>query len=228
MTPSDLRSFTGSARRLGRRGLYYATPEHRLTPMQRFLRDGGEGLRWRGVSLNPQDVALDFGGFRGDYAAKLRRRFDCSVHVFEPIPVHVEELRRRFGDDPKVTVHGYAVGSSTGTLEMHVDGDASGAFVSGPPTQVPVLAMETVARQLPERIALAKLNIEGGEFDLLPAMAASGVLARTARLLVQFHAVTSQPDQDRELCRQMLARDHECDGDYPWVWESWSSRRTTG
>jgi FkbM family methyltransferase len=228
MTLSDLRSFAGSARRLGRRGRYYAVPEHRLTPMQRFVRDGGEALRWKGVSLTPQEVALDFGGFRGDYTAKLRRRFDCSVHVFEPIPAYVQELRARFRDDPKVTVHGYAVGSHTGTLEMFVEGDASGAFVSGPPVQVPVVSMETVAGRLPEHIALAKVNIEGGEFDLLPAMAASGVLARTSRLLVQFHAVTSAPDQDRDTCRQLLARDHECDWDYPWVWESWSSRGTPG
>lgn len=224
MVPFRLETLVRATRRLARRGILLATPDARLAPIQKWTRDGGEARRTARLGLRPSDVVLDFGGYRGDWTAELRRRYDCTVHVFEPLPSFAAQLRSRFAGDPKVVVHEYAVGREAGTIAMSVAADASGAYAHGPAVEVPVVAAATLAAQLPEEIALVKINIEGGEFELLPAMDAAGLLRRIERLFVQFHRVGGTPEQDRQDCRRLLTEEHRCDWDYPFVWESWSRR----
>lgn len=74
-------------------------------------------------------------------------------------------------------------------------------------------------------IDLAKINIEGGEYDLLPALADQGALCRIRRLLIQFHLF--QPDfiAKRDVIRDKLAETHGCVWEYPFVWEEWCLSR---
>jgi FkbM family methyltransferase len=213
------------ARELYLRAKYHALPDARLSPIQRWIRDGGNRRRTLGLALRPTDVALDFGGFRGDYAEELLRRYGCTVHVFEPVPEFAKGIKKRFRDDDRaVVVHEYAVGRSDRTLKMHVAGDASGAFAPGPEVEVRVVAARSLVEQLPLRIPVAKVNIEGGEFELIPALHEAGLLDRIDRLFIQFHQVGDTSGEDRRACQRLLEKTHRCEWDYPFVWESWSRR----
>jgi FkbM family methyltransferase len=204
------------------RAKFRALPDARLNAIQRWTRDGGERLRTLRLGLNSRSTVLDFGGYRGDYAARLRELYDCRVHVFEPVPQFAEDIEARFIGDPMVVVHGVAVGRSEGTTKMFVEADATGTFASGSPVEVPIVSAQRLAAELPRRIDLAKINIEGGEYELLPAMDEAGLLRRTDRLIIQFHDVTTTARQERRACQQLLEKTHRCDWDYPFVWESWS------
>ncbi len=199
-------------------------PRERLTPKQQWTRDFGYRGPLRGIDVDPDDFVLDFGGYRGDSVANLRAMYDCFVHVFEPVPTFADVIAERFGNDDKVRLHRFAVGSTDGTLDLHLSGDGSGAFVPGPVIAVPVRAAERVARELPQEIAVAELNIEGGEYDLIPALDGSSFLPRIKRLFIQFHSISETSTQDRRRCQEILSRTHTCDWDYPFVWESWSRK----
>ena len=192
--------------------------------MQQWTRDFGDRGPLRRIDVNPDDCVLDFGGYRGDSVADLRAMHDCFVHVFEPVPTFADVIAERFGRDEKVRLHRFAVGSTEGTLDLHLRGDGSGAFVPGPVIAVPVRAAERVALELPQEIAVAELNIEGGEYDLIPALDCSGLLPRIKRLFIQFHPISETSTQDRRRCQEILSRTHTCDWDYPFVWESWSRK----
>lgn len=184
-------------------------------------------MRTEQLGLQPTDLVLDFGGYRGDYAAELRERYDCTVHVFEPVPEFVEGLKARFRADSKVVIHDYAVGKDAGNLEMRMEADASGAYARGPAVVVPVVAAASVADRFPGTVAMAKLNIEGGEYELLPAMHETGLLARIDRLFVQFHDISTSSAEERRKCHDLLGAHHTCDYNYEFVWESWSLRTHT-
>lgn len=190
-----------------------------------FRRENGEAKR-RDITLTPDDVVFDIGGFEGNWAADIHARFGCEVHVFEPHPGFATKIRNRFLDNPKITVHDVALGSSDGTLALSDAGDASSA-VSGVDGNIVgrVVDVATFMGNFKGDVALAKINIEGGEYDLMSALADAHILGRFKTFQIQFHLYTQDNIVDRDAIRANLAKAHTCDWVYPFVWEQWSLTR---
>lgn len=169
-------------------------------------------------------VVLDIGGFEGEWTeAVLRDRPRAISHIFEPHPKYVELLSARFSDRAPVRVHPYALGAETGELSFSDAGDASSSVADHAATlTVPVKGVaEVFAESGIKQVDLAKINIEGGEYDLLPAMHAAGLLARVHVLRVQFHLFAPEFAGKRDAVRALLSESHDCSWDYPFVWEEW-------
>lgn len=67
------------------------------------------------------NCVLDVGANRGQYAKRLRRSgFAGYIVSFEPVPSTFEELQRAAADDPRWTVHPYALGREDGVTSMNV------------------------------------------------------------------------------------------------------------
>ena len=76
-----------------------------------------------------------------------------------------------------------------------------------------------------EQIDLMKVNIEGGEYDLIDRLDTAGWLPRIALVSVQFHEWHPHAYRRRRAARRALPRHHvEC-WNYPWVWELWRRAR---
>ena len=74
--------------------------------------------------VSAEDLCFDIGANVGN-RTELLREIGAHVVSLEPQGSCVEELRRKFGDDPGVTVVPSAVGSSPGTAEIAVCDDDS-------------------------------------------------------------------------------------------------------
>ena len=72
-----------------------------------------------------------------------------------------------------------------------------------------------------DRIDAIKVNIEGGEFDLLPYLVTTGVIGSIGTLQVQFHRLSYSSPAAREAVREQLQRTHRQTWCYPFVWEEW-------
>jgi FkbM family methyltransferase len=193
---------------------------------RQWRRDGMAQKRMDFTGLGPQSIVFDMGGFQGNWAADIRTRYGSKVHVFEPHPRFADEIARRFANTSDVSVHACALGSASGSLTLSDDGDASsglktgGRSVSG---RIEAVA-DFFARHDVPVIDLMKINIEGGEYDLLPALAEAGILPRIRVLQVQFHLFAENDLARREAIRATLAKTHACDWNYDFVWEQWSLR----
>lgn len=193
---------------------------------RRWKADRMEPKRMVFAHLNAASVVLDVGGFEGNWAADIYERYGALVHVFEPHPRFAARLKQRFEAVPTIKVHDVALGSGEGTLSLSDDGDASSSFRASKATVlgrvVPVASVLT-GIDFPQ-IDLVKINIEGGEYDLLPALDEAGVMARISVLQVQFHLFTPDDIARRDEIRLRLAKTHVCDWSYDFVWEQWSRR----
>ena len=78
-----------------------------------------------------------------------------------------------------------------------------------------------------DRLDLVKLNIEGGEYDVLERIVETGWLPRIDELLIQFHERYPSSHRRRRRIRRALARSHVEVWNYPWVWERWVRRTTS-
>ncbi|WP_122074309.1 FkbM family methyltransferase [Pseudophaeobacter sp. EL27] len=175
--------------------------------------------------LPDQPVVLDIGGYEGGWSdVVLATRPSAIIHVFEPHPEFAKELRHKFSDNSNITIHECAIGSKPGQLELSDSADASSAFGAKPgqtyTAEVRSVADFFAASDLQE-VDLVKINIEGGEYDLLPGLINDGLIDRIKRLQVQFHLFDPSWSLQRDAIREKLEATHACVWCYTFVWEEW-------
>jgi FkbM family methyltransferase len=171
-------------------------------------------------------IVFDFGGFEGNWAAEIRSIYDATVHIFEPHPTFAQKIRERFEQDPSVIVYDFALGRSKGSLTLSDEGDASSSLRDATRTVTGhIQSVHDFFKLTPiKKIDLMKINIEGGEYDLLPALADAGLMGKIEILQIQFHLFSKLDIERREEIREVLLRTHECNWSYDFVWEQWTRR----
>lgn len=180
------------------------------------------------LPIDDSAVVLDVGAFWGDWTTQVVDRYGATVHAFEPAPPSVRRLERRFGDDPRVHVHGVGLGARDERLQLALSGPASSVYAQEGTfgaTEVEIRDVAAVLNELGlDHIDVCKINIEGGEYDLLDRLAATGWLARIDHVLVQFHEWHPRAYQRRWRNRRALARTHDEVWCWSWIWEYWRRR----
>jgi len=167
---------------------------------------------------------IDFGGYVGDWTAEIYRRYECRVHIFEPVPKFVSHLGGRFAGDPKITIYDFGIADTDQERQFGMADDATGAFADGELIQIKFKSAETLNHLITGQVDLIAINIEGGEYELLPALERIGLLARTNLLFIQFHQIGEDSGKEREICRTILEKTHQCVWNYDFVWEAWAKR----
>lgn len=197
-------------------------PESSLNPFQQFVRDGYNRRLDRSIQLTDESIVLDFGGYVGDLSWRLHDRFRPQLHIFEPVPQFLAILRERFKDCYNVTVHPFAIGKFERREIFGMGAAGTGAFAQTPDSiEVSFLSAKAVLHNLPQEIDLTVINIEGGEYELIPALHECGFLGKIKKFLIQFHPVGPNPDEARDNCRYLLSSTHELEWSYDFIWESW-------
>jgi FkbM family methyltransferase len=195
----------------------------------RFFRERGHHTPSDFEGLAHDSILFDIGGYRGEWTALMRSKYDCHVHVFEPHPEFVELISHRFSEDGKVSVHPYALGSSEDVLMLSDAADGSSAFSKGNPSIQGRIrnATEVLAEIGADKIAVAKINIEGGEFELLQYLIETGAIKKFRTITVQFHNFVPNAVAQRDQIRVDLAKTHRCVWNYDFVWEEWTRLNPT-
>ena len=200
-------------------------------PLGDFYRAGGNAQLLDGIALREDETAIDVGGFQGDWTAEILCRFGCRTLTLEPVPAFQSKLRRRFGANSRVTLIDAGLGATSGTVVMTMDADGSSAFALRPdPSQALAVSMLGVTDLWRDRklgqVGCMKLNIEGGEYDVLEAMLDAGLSDQVSVFLIQFHQNVPGHESRRHAIRERLARSHRNDLDYAFVWERWIRHRS--
>jgi FkbM family methyltransferase len=192
----------------------------------RWFRDRGDQTLRLNYPLSSASVVFDCGGYEGDWAASIREKYGCSVFVFEPVQVFLDGIRKRFEGDPFIHAFGYGLHSCNEHTTISLAGNASSTFVDAGSSEA--IELRDVAEVLAElkvsRIDLIKINIEGGEFDLLERLLDTGLIGSIDHVQVQFHRFVPAAATRRQRIRERLAASHALQYDYDFIWESWSKR----
>jgi FkbM family methyltransferase len=197
------------------------------TAFRRWRADGMERKRMEFPGLGPHALVCDVGGFEGNWAANIHARYGAHVHIFEPHPRFARAIADRFRENDMITLHEFALGRTAGNLLLSDDGDASSSLRRAGETVIGrYAAVSEFFKEHPlPVIDLMKVNIEGGEYDLLPVLVEAGIMPRIHRLQVQFHLFAEADIARRAAIREVLGRTHQCDWSYDFVWEQWSLNR---
>lgn len=201
-------------------------PDPRFAEIRRWQADNGDETLRLDYPLTADSVVLDVGGYKGQWASDINGRYRCRVFVFEPVPEFAQRIQARFAGNPAITVYPAALTASGQCGYFVVAGDASSAFLANGPRQ------ECSAMTLPQflresgvtTIDLMKLNIEGGEYELLEGMLDSGLASTVRHFQIQFHDIAPDSRQRMEAIRARLATTHTQQWCYEFVWEGWTRK----
>ncbi|MFT5222998.1 MAG: FkbM family methyltransferase [Glaciecola sp.] len=232
-TASDRGPSQSPFRRVGR-GLLQRTG-NRLLAISREMDRSPQAARvaaWRAVNgeghrldyeLSPDSIVLDVGGFRGDWAAEVAARFGCTIHIFEPVPQHQALLVERFGANPRIHVHPFGLGALDETVAFDVDGARSSELaVGGTRALCEIRQAAAALEQLGlTYVDLVKINIEGGEFTLVPHLIDTGWIHKLAEMTIQWHDFVPDAQPQMKAIQQRLEQTHVTTYSFPFVWENW-------
>lgn len=157
--------------------------------------------------LRPGDLAIDCGANAGEVSARLLAS-GADVIAFDPEPWAHDQLTRRFAGESRFTLQPAAVGTAKGTVRLmragNFDGNAAQASVKSTVVaggrqidesaenaievaQIDFIAfLRDVIAQRGE-VAFLKIDIEGAELDLIPAIDAAGLFGAIRCTVVETH-----------------------------------------
>jgi FkbM family methyltransferase len=177
--------------------------------------------------LDHNSIVFDVGGYRGEWAKEIKDRYNPYLHIFEPDRFSLAKLRKTYGSDPKVVLHSFGLAGIDRTAVLRHAFMGSTIFDSSPAKgeQTSEIALRDVRGVMDELgiadVDLIKINIEGGEYELLDRMIETGLLPRFKRIRIQFHEWIPGSHAMYRRIRDGLARTHEVEWHYAFVWESW-------
>lgn len=189
-----------------------------------FATQGDQTLRLQFPELDANSTVLDLGGYKGDWTAEISQRYGSNVYVFEPIKGYHDNICARFAAQPKVKPCQFGLGAQDATLEMGHSADGTGAFMKATTVSESVRLVEAakfLRDNSIERIDLLKINIEGGEYELLEHLIATGDIRKVRRLQVQFHDFVPDAIARRARIVEQLRASHQQSWCYYFVWEEW-------
>lgn len=184
------------------------------------------------ANLDGSSVVLDVGAYIGEWAQDMEQRYRCTIHAFEPEPRNFRQLEKRTANDARIVTYGFGLGNRNETVRMSLEFLGSSAFgdIGGKRgvdwDEAEIRDVAAVWRELHlDRVDLMKVNIEGAEFPLFERMIESDLLDKVDCYLIQFHEWHPGAYRRRRRIRRALARTHELEWDYHFVWEKWVRRR---
>jgi FkbM family methyltransferase len=145
-------------------------------------------------SLDAQSIVYSFGvGEDVSFDLGLVERYGCTVNAFDPT-AHSLAWARAHVDHLLWKLHPIGVAAEDGeadftTLARKVHVSLFRAYngaIDGEPAQVAVRSLPTIMRELShDRIDLLKMDVEGGEYEVLHAMLETSL--RPGQIVVTFH-----------------------------------------
>lgn len=184
-----------------------------------WCKDGGDAAMRYNYQICQNDNVIDIGAYHGTWSREIYDRYKCMIVAFEPIKAYYEIAKARLANT-KAIIHNAGVGPVEISCNISINGDASSTLnCTGDQELIRIMGIDSIMDSMPN-IKLMKINIEGGEYDLLEHMLDNDLIKRIDDIQIQFH-FTKDAIARREKIRDRLAKTHHLTYDYFFVWENW-------
>lgn len=196
-------------------------------PYGDFYRNGGNELLYD-VPVGAGGLVIDAGGYKGEWSATMLARYGCRSEIFEPFPVYANFCAHLFSRNALVRVHAAALGGSSRIAKFSFADNGTSEFIttgSVDAVDAPVVDVAQFFDQLGnEQVACLKLNIEGGEYEVMERLLDTSQINRCDSLLIQFHPQPAGWEARLKSIQARLQITHVREWSYPMVWEKWVKR----
>ncbi len=190
---------------------------------RKWFKDHGDNTLRLDYDLTENSVVFDVGGYEGSFSEKIYNKYKSNIYIFEPVSSFYSKINDQFKNIEKVHIYDFGLANENKELEISLSGDASSTHINSKKTEKIKLQsiVDFIKKNNIQNISLIKINIEGGEFDLLPALLEDDIINHIENLQIQFHTFIENAEAKREEIRYKLSKTHELTYDYYFIWENW-------
>lgn len=193
--------------------------------VKRWYEDGGDYKLRFNYNLNKNSIVFDLGGYEGQYASDLFSRIPCNIYIFEPVIEYANAIEDRFKNNEMIKLFPFGLSNKTQKMNISVIGDASSVFRINNSKNLKSIFLKDIVEFMNDKsinnLDLIKINIEGGEYQVLNRLIENDLVKNIKNILVQFHDIDSSSKSERDLIRKKLSKTHNCNYCYEFVWENW-------
>jgi FkbM family methyltransferase len=193
---------------------------------KKWWADGGDiGLRYNHDGLlNENSVVFDLGGYHGEFADLINKKYGSKVYVFEIVPECLSIMENLFKDrKDKVIICPFGLNDKDVTLSF--EGSGPGAKLGEARNNQHQAFLKSIKAFLEEnqikQVDLIKINIEGAEYPLLEYLFETGLIRVFKKIQVQFHDFDDDCLEKLLRMNRKLTETHQNTLCYPFVWEEW-------
>ena len=192
--------------------------------LKRYIDAGGDNRFRFHQNCKRTGIIIDVGAFEGEFT-KFHMETAEQIICFETHSDAVAKLNETFGVEKKVVVcpfgisrkdtRGYSVGSGPGAKLVFDDA-----------ADIIIRNVRDVFKELGVvKIDLIKINIEGGEFELIEALHEFGMLDKIEEIHVQTHDFADEFLDKTLHMHRLLSEKFELIASYPLVWDFWLRKK---
>ena len=192
-----------------------------------FAVKGDQTLRLN-YPLNKDSVVFDLGGYKGEFAADIYNKYQSTIYVFEPIQSFYNLIKQQFIDNPRIKVYQYGLAGQDQTMQISLTDNSSSVYIKSKLTETIQLKsiIDFIKTNNIDYIDLIKVNIEGGEYDVLEALIAHNMLPLFSDLQIQFHDfIIPNATERMKKIQAELSKTHQLTYQYEFVWENWTLKQ---
>jgi len=201
--------------------------------IERWFSDSGDVyLRLNYPEMDNNSLVMDLGGYIGNFTESIYSRYNCKVMVFEPVNMYYNICNYKFENNDKIEVYKYGLSGVDQKCTISVTGDISSTFVNiESDCEKEIITIKSIGdffeENSIEKVDLIKINIEGGEYDLLDYLISNPeILKKIKNIQVQYHIFIDDHEKRRSLINSELEKTHERTWNYEWVWENWKIKNS--
>ncbi|MBH98933.1 MAG: hypothetical protein CMM56_10850 [Rhodospirillaceae bacterium] len=194
--------------------------------LQKWWTDGGDERFRYNYDLSSDDYVMDLGGYEGTWSESIKKKFGCRIAIFEPVKPFALAIKDKFSKEPDVEVYQYGLGGSSRKEKIYLWGAGTSTFRKrGEAEEIRIVDIKQwFSDQNIRFVHLMKINIEGGEFELLERLIQTGLISRIKNIQVQFHNIAVESTKRMEKIHQGMYKTHQPTFQYKFVWENWVLR----
>ncbi|MDG1227221.1 MAG: FkbM family methyltransferase [Polaribacter sp.] len=188
-----------------------------------FKINGDKTLRLN-YDLSQSSIVFDLGGYKGNFAQEIYKRYLCKIFIFEPVKSFYKIIDNKFKNIPKVTAYPFGLANNDKELFISNSEDASSVFIDSDGSEK--IKLKSILTFINDNkithVDLIKINIEGGEYEVLESLLSSGMIPIFKNLQIQFHDfIIDNANERMENIQAQLAKTHKITYQYKFVWENW-------
>lgn len=189
----------------------------------KFKEDNKKNNLMLNYDLDENSLVFDVGGYKGQGASDLFSMYLSTIYIFEPRTEYAESIEKRFKKNNKIKVFNFGLSNKKSDDYIYINDDGSTLFLEN--KQKEKIKLESISDFIKnnniKKIDLLKLNIEGGEYEVLDDLINSDLFKIIKNIQVQFHNFF--PDAKKKMLdiHKELRKTHQSTYQYEFVMENW-------
>jgi FkbM family methyltransferase len=188
-----------------------------------FAVNGDKTLRLN-YNLDENSIVFDLGGYKGEFAEEIYNKYQCKIFVFEPILEFYTIIKNKFSNNPKIVPFQYGLAGKDDEMQISMSDNSSSVFLktdNSETIQLKSIVAFIHANNI-TKVDLIKINIEGGEYEVLESLLENNLIGIFENIQVQFHDFLFENAKERmHAIQEKLKQTHQITYQYEFVWENW-------